>query len=124
MPDPAITLPSFVSLPMPVVDTTPSIQFAPIVDLPYARNVVPLNTTMPQVPTDDWSRVPSATVNIVDRAPIVAPVNTGIVPPSRIQPLPLPLRAMPTPTPWWKDPMKLGMAAAGLVLLVLLLKKE
>lgn len=122
MPEPAIALPNIVSLSMPAVDPTPTLTMAPIVDLPTARNIVPLNTAMPQVPSDDWNRVPSATVDIVDRAPVIAQANTGVVPPSRFQPLPT--RGIPAPTPWWKDPMKLGMAAAGLVLLVLLLKKE
>lgn len=126
MADPAIALPKIVSLAVPVVDSTPSVAMTRIENLPDARTMAPFSTAMPVQPVlQDWSQVPSATVTITDRAPVLKLVNTGIVPPLRLNPLPL--RPPPPPsdgTPWWKDPVKLGIAGAALLVLLVLTKKE
>lgn len=126
MADPAITLPKIDSLAVPVVDSAPSVAMTRIEDLPDTRTMAPLPVAMPVQPvSQDWSQVPSATVTITARAPVLKPVNTGIVPPLRLNPLPLRPPSPPSDgTPWWKDPIKLGIAGAALLVLLVLTKKE
>ncbi|HZU52932.1 MAG TPA: hypothetical protein VFF77_03495 [Holophagaceae bacterium] len=122
MPDPVITLPSILSLAPAVVDTTPSLQRDPILLLPDARSMAPISAVLPSQPRFGSGYVPSATVEVVDTAPIISSVNSGIVPPSRLSLLPPPFG--PSAAPWWKDPMKLGLLAAGLVVVALFMTKE
>lgn len=123
MADPVITLPKILSLAPATVSSTPTIERDPILLLPDTRTMSPMSTAMPARPLLPglWQGpVSSATVEVVDTAPPIDYYSGGALPPLPITYLP-PAQAA---APWWKDPMKLGLIAAGVVVLALLLKKE
>lgn len=105
MPEPIITLVPITQLALPPVDPTPKVDMLPIQDVPVGRPLPQLPTLLPATPKPvSYGPEPSATVQIVDKAP-----DIPFVPVPR-----------PVALPWWKDPVKLGLAAAALLLLLAL----